>query len=49
MTGFLIGLSIGLGIAVVVHIYHTKIKAAVQAELTKVKADLSAAVAKLPK
>jgi capsular polysaccharide biosynthesis protein len=47
--GFLVGLVIGLAIAVVVHIYHNKIKAAVDGEVTELNSQITALKAKLPK
>lgn len=46
---FLIGLAIGLGVAVFVYLNRTKIKTSLEADLAKAKSDLTTAVAKLPK
>ena len=49
MITFFIGLAVGLGIALAVHIYHSKITAAVNLEVADLKTKLSTAESKLPK
>ena len=48
MVYFLMGLSLGIAGMVALHIYHNKIKTAIQTELAKAKTDLTTALAKVP-
>ena len=45
MVAFMMGVAVGLGMAVLVHIYHVKLKAELTAETAKIEAELKAKLA----